>query len=70
MLIELLGERPSLWDDFNKDYSKHDVKDTAYKEIANVVERNITLIKENSDYLFRSINLIKSPIQMWNGKSE
>ena len=29
MLIKLLEERPSLWDVFNKDYSKRDVKDTA-----------------------------------------
>ena len=29
MLIELLEERPSLWDFFNKNYSKRDVKDTA-----------------------------------------
>ena len=34
MLIDLLEEIPSLWDAFNKDYIKRDVKDTAYKEIA------------------------------------
>ena len=45
MLIELLEERLSLWDVFSKDYSKSDVKDTAYKEIADVFECNITSIK-------------------------
>ena len=29
MLIEILEERPSPWDVFNKDSSKRDVKDTA-----------------------------------------
>ena len=36
MLTELLEERPSLWDVLNKDYAKRDVKDTPYKEIADV----------------------------------
>ena len=35
-MIELSEERPSLWDVFNKDYSKHDVKDAAYKKIGDV----------------------------------
>ena len=45
MLIELLEERPSLLDGFNKYYSKRDVKDTAYKEIAGSFGCNITSIK-------------------------
>ena len=32
MLTELLEERPRTWDVFNRDYSKRDVKDTAYKK--------------------------------------
>ena len=36
MLTELLEERPSLQDVLNKDYAKRDVKDTPYKEIADV----------------------------------
>ena len=35
----------SLWDIFNKDYSKRDVKDTAYKEIADVFGCNISSVK-------------------------
>ena len=45
MLIELLEERPSFWDVFNKDYSKRDIKDTTYKEIAEVFGCNITSMK-------------------------
>ena len=44
MLIELLEERRSLWDVFNKDYSKCDVKDTSYKEIADVFGCTISSI--------------------------
>ena len=47
MLTELLEERPNLWDVFNKDYSKRDLKNTAYKEIADVFGCNITSIKGN-----------------------
>ena len=36
MLIEILEEKTSLWDVFNKNYSKRDVKDTAYQEKANI----------------------------------
>ena len=46
MLTELLEERPSLWDVFNKVYSKRDVKDTAYKEISDVFGCNITSIND------------------------
>ena len=45
MLINLLGERSSLWDVFIKYYSKRDVKDTTYKEMADVFGCNITSIK-------------------------
>ena len=45
MLTELLKEKPSLWDVFNKDYSKLDVKDTAYKEITDDFGCNITSTK-------------------------
>ena len=45
MLIELLEETPSLWDIFNKYYSKLEVKDATYKEIADVFACNITSVK-------------------------
>ena len=45
ILIHLLGERPSLWDLFKKDYSKRDVNDAAYKEVADIFGCNITSIK-------------------------
>ena len=46
MLTELLEERPGLWDVFNKNFSKRDVKDTAYKEVAGVFGCNISSIKD------------------------
>ena len=45
MLIELLEESPSLWDIFSKYYSKLEVKDATYKEMADVFGCNITSIK-------------------------
>ena len=45
MLTKLLEERPILCDVFNKDYSKRDVKNTTYKEIADVFGCNIASIK-------------------------
>ena len=45
MLTELLEERPSFWDVFNKDYSKRDVKDAVCKEKAGVFGCNVTSIK-------------------------
>ena len=56
MLIELLKERPSLWDVFNKDYSKCDIKNTAYKEIAEVFGCNMT--SNQGQYQW-----IKSPVR-------
>ena len=51
MLIELLEERCSLWYVFNKDYSKCGVKDTAYKEIADIFGHNITSIRDKFNRL-------------------
>ena len=45
MQTEPLEERPSLWDVFNKNYSKRDIKDIAYKEIVDVFGCNITSVK-------------------------
>lgn len=45
LLIEMLEERPCLWDVFNKDYSKRDAKDVAYNEIADVLQCNVNSIK-------------------------
>ena len=33
MLTERLEERPNIWDVSNKDYSKRDVKDTAFLDV-------------------------------------
>ena len=50
-LIELLEERPSLWDVFHKDYAKRDVRDVAYNKIAEVFECNTASIKSKIDGL-------------------
>ena len=34
VLIDLLEEQPCLWNTFNSQYTKHEKRDSAYKEIA------------------------------------
>ena len=45
ILIDMLEERPCLWDCFDKEYSKRDLKDIAYTEIASVLDVTITSLK-------------------------
>ena len=44
-LIDLLESNPCLWDVFDKSYSKRDVKESAYSEIAESLDTNIALVK-------------------------
>ena len=41
----MLEEKPCLWDVFDKEYTKRDVKEIAYTEIANSLDTNIGSIK-------------------------
>ena len=41
----MLEEKPCLWDVFDKAYTKRDVKEIAYTEIANSLDTNIESIK-------------------------
>ena len=43
--IDMLKENPCLWDVFDKDYSKRDVKEIAYKSIATAFDTNISSVK-------------------------
>ena len=45
LLIDMLEEKPCLWDVFDKEYAKWDVKELAYTEIASFLDTNIESIK-------------------------
>ena len=45
LLIDMLEEKPCLWDVFDKQYTKRDVKEIAYTEIASSLDTNIESIK-------------------------
>ena len=45
LLIDMLEEKPCLWDVFDKEYTKRDVKEIAYTEIASSLDANIETIK-------------------------
>ena len=45
LLIEMLEERPCLWDVFDKEYSKRDVRDVAYTDIASALDVTIESLK-------------------------
>ena len=49
LLIGLLEERPSLWDMFDSEYMKREVREVAYKEIVEKLEENWTLSKIKSN---------------------
>ena len=40
-LIDLIEERPCLWNIFDSQYTKHEKRDSAYKEIAEMLEREV-----------------------------
>ena len=54
LLIDLLKERPSLWDMFDSEYTKREVREVAYKEIEEELEENWTL-REIKNWRFREI---------------
>ena len=41
----MLQEKPCLWDVFDKEYTKRDVKEIAYTDIASSLDTNIESIK-------------------------
>ena len=41
LLINMLEEKPCLWDVFNEEYTKQDVKEIGYTEIASSLDTNI-----------------------------
>ena len=41
LLIGMLEEKPCFWDVFDKEYTKRDVKEIAYTEIASSLDTNI-----------------------------
>ena len=45
LLIDMLEEKPCLWDVFDKEYMKRDVKEIAYTEIASSLDTNSESIK-------------------------
>ena len=45
LLIDMLEANPCLWDIYQTDYSKRDLKEIAYTEIATSLDTNITSIK-------------------------
>ena len=45
LLIDMLESNPCLWDIYHTDYSKRDLKEIAYTEIATSLDTNITSIK-------------------------
>ena len=47
-MIDLLEKRPSLWDMFDTKYTKREVLEIAYKEIAELLEENWTLSEINN----------------------
>ena len=43
--IDMLEENPCLWDVFHKDYSKRDIKEIAYTNMATAFETNVSSVK-------------------------
>ena len=41
LLINMLEEKPCLWDVFDEEYTKRDVKEIGYTEIASSLDTNI-----------------------------
>ena len=45
MFIDLVEERPCLWDIFHTEYTKRDKREKAYNEIKDVIELDVKEIK-------------------------
>ena len=45
MLIEFLESKPCLWDVYQPEYSKRDIKEIAYSEMASNFDTDIASIK-------------------------
>ena len=45
--MDMLEGKPCLWDFFDKEYTKRDVKEIAYTEIASSLDTSIESIKAN-----------------------
>ena len=45
LFIDILEERPCLWDVFNKEYAKRDVRKIAYNELAKAFSTTIASVK-------------------------
>ena len=50
----MLEEKPCLWDVFDKEYTKRDVKEIAYTEIASSLDTSIESIKLSKQKLMGS----------------
>ena len=66
LLIDLLQERPSFWDMFDSEYTKREVREVAYKEIAEKLEENWTL----SEITSRTMKPIKASSAMSQEKND
>ena len=62
-LIDMLEERPCLWDIFNTEYAKRDKREKAYEEITDVIELDVKEIKSKIHnlraQLGRELNKVK-----------
>ena len=45
LMIDMLEEKPCLWDVFDKEYMKRDVKEIAYTDLVSCLDTNIESIK-------------------------
>ena len=50
-LTELLEEKPCLWDSFSKDYTKREVKERAYAELAEHLDSSSAIVKAKINVL-------------------
>ena len=72
-MIDLLEERPSLWDMFGSEYTKRQVREAAYKEIAEVLGENWTLSEITSKIINLQVQLgreLKKTTKTKSGQSK
>ena len=55
MLIEILESKPCLWDVHHAEYSKRDIKEIAYSEMASNFDTDIASIKQKLIVLMESV---------------